>query len=55
VTGELISRLTTAALPFRLAPWTYDSASPALKEQGRHLTADASRVRNGVITPQALS
>jgi hypothetical protein len=34
VTGELESRVNTAALPFGLSPWTYDSASPAFEGKG---------------------
>jgi hypothetical protein len=33
VTGEFTNRTRTAALSFRLAPWTYDSASPAILER----------------------
>ena len=31
VVGEFRSRTQTTALPFRLSPWTCDSASPALR------------------------
>src|SRR5687767_11057312 len=51
VTGELTSRLTTAALPFGLSPWTYDSASPAVR-QGRHLTAMPAASGGGLLSPR---
>ena len=31
VTGELRNRTRTAALPFRVSPWTYGSTSPAIR------------------------
>jgi hypothetical protein len=54
VTGELTSRVNTAALPFGLSPWTYDSASPAFEVKGGILRL-CQPVDVGVVKPQAMS
>jgi hypothetical protein len=51
VTGELESRLPTAALPFGLSPWTYDSASPALVGEGGILRLMPAAVGRGFYAP----
>jgi hypothetical protein len=52
VTGELESRHTTAAPPFRLSPWTYDSASPALASEGGILRLMPAACGRGFLRPR---
>jgi hypothetical protein len=51
VTGELTSRVNTAALPFGLSPWTYDSASPAFEGKGGILRLMPAALCRGFYAP----
>src|SRR5215217_1452662 len=52
VTGEFKNRRETAALAFRLSPWTCANASPAIR-LGRHHSRLMPAALRGVSTPQS--
>jgi len=52
VTGELESRPRTTALAFGPQPWTYASASPAMKVEEVPYTVDTDRRERGFHAPE---
>ena len=52
MTGEFESRLKTTALAFGPQPWTYASASPAMKVEEVPYTVDTDRRERGFDAPE---